>query len=129
MKSNKVIGTLLVGAATGAVVGLLLAPEKGSRTRDKLYQKGTDIADDVEKRLQKLNKGIKKQIEESRRELAEMAGNGNWLKARGKLRKKLSALTGDNTMFAKGKRDEMLSKLSSKLGKSKEELEDIISEL
>jgi gas vesicle protein len=35
-KSSSVIIAFLAGAATGAVLGILYAPDKGSNTRDKL---------------------------------------------------------------------------------------------
>lgn len=127
--SAKTLGMLLAGAASGAVIGLLLAPEKGSETREKLYKKSNEVADDLEKRLEEINSGIKNQINNSRKELADMMENGNWYQLRGKVKKNLSTLTGNNLLFAKGKKDEMLSKLSSKVGKSKEELEDILAEL
>lgn len=127
--SAKVLGMVLAGAATGAAVGLLLAPDKGSETREKLYKKSNEVADDLEKRLEEINKGIKNQINNSREELTKMMEDGNWYQMRGKVKKTLSTLTGNNMLFAKGKKDEMLSKLSSKVGKSKEELEDILNEL
>lgn len=47
MKSGKVLLGALAGIAIGAVVGVLLAPEKGSDTRKKISKKGQDLADDV----------------------------------------------------------------------------------
>jgi len=38
-------GTLVLGVLIGAAVGVLLAPEKGSITRDKLKKEGKDIKD------------------------------------------------------------------------------------
>lgn len=35
------------GAAVGAAVGILLAPEKGSDTRKKILSRAKDLADDV----------------------------------------------------------------------------------
>ena len=45
------------GAAVGAAVGLLLAPEKGADTRKKLLDQGTKIADRVNETLKR--NGIK----------------------------------------------------------------------
>ncbi|MEX0812984.1 MAG: CsbD family protein [Chitinophagales bacterium] len=52
---------------------------------------------------------------------------GNWNEQKAKLKKQFATLTDDDLMFAEGKRDEMLSKLQKKLGKTKEELHKIIS--
>lgn len=54
---------------------------------------------------------------------------GNWNEQKGKLKKLFSTLTDNDLMFEEGKEDEMLGKLQIKLGKTKEELEDIIIEL
>jgi uncharacterized protein YjbJ (UPF0337 family) len=54
---------------------------------------------------------------------------GNWNEQKGKLKQKFAALTDNDLMFAEGKKEEMLGRLQIKLGKSKEELHKIISEL
>lgn len=54
---------------------------------------------------------------------------GNWEELKGKLKQKYATLTDDDLLFAEGKMDEMVGKLQSKLGKSKEEMHKIISSL
>jgi len=54
---------------------------------------------------------------------------GNWNELKGKLKQKYANLTDDDLLFAEGKEDELYGKLQIKLGKSKEELDKIISEL
>ncbi len=54
---------------------------------------------------------------------------GNWDEQKGKLKQKFAALTDDDLLFAEGKKDEMLGKLQIKLGKSKDELHKLISDL
>jgi uncharacterized protein YjbJ (UPF0337 family) len=54
---------------------------------------------------------------------------GVWDEQKGKLKQKFASLTDDDLMFTEGKKDEMLGRLQIKLGKSKEELHKIISDL
>ena len=51
---------------------------------------------------------------------------GNWNEMKGKLKQKFANLTDDDLMFEEGKRDEMLGKIQIKLGKTKDELDEIM---
>jgi len=53
---------------------------------------------------------------------------GNWNEQKGKLKQKYANLTDNDLMFAEGKKDEMLGKLQIKLGKTKEELDKVMTE-
>jgi uncharacterized protein YjbJ (UPF0337 family) len=54
---------------------------------------------------------------------------GNWEEQKGKLKQKFANLTDNDLLFAEGKKEEMMGKLQIKLGKSKEELHKILSDL
>jgi len=54
---------------------------------------------------------------------------GNWDEQKGKLKQKFANLTDDDLMYVEGKKEEMLGKLQIKLGKSKEEMHKLISDL
>jgi len=54
---------------------------------------------------------------------------GNWNEQKGKLKQKFAILTDDDLMFNEGKKEEMFGRLQKKLGKTKEELHNIISGL
>ncbi|KLT70231.1 MULTISPECIES: CsbD family protein [Flavobacterium] len=54
---------------------------------------------------------------------------GNWNELKGKLKQKFAELTDDDLMYAEGKEEEMYGKLQQKLGKTKEEFKQMLSDL
>lgn len=46
--SGKTLTAFLIGAACGAVAGVLLAPENGEETRARLARKADDLLEDME---------------------------------------------------------------------------------
>jgi uncharacterized protein YjbJ (UPF0337 family) len=54
---------------------------------------------------------------------------GNWNEQKGRLKQKFASLTENDLLLVEGKKDEMLGRLQVKLGKTKEELVKLISEL
>lgn len=51
MNTGKVILSIAVGVAAGAVIGVLLAPDKGSETRRKISDKGNEYADELKSKF------------------------------------------------------------------------------
>jgi uncharacterized protein YjbJ (UPF0337 family) len=51
---------------------------------------------------------------------------GSWNEMKGKLKQQYGNLTDDDLVFAEGKEDELLGRLQKKLGKSKEEVRQMI---
>ena len=51
--TNKIITAFALGAAAGAAIGILFAPEKGSTTRAKIAEKGMKTAGDVSEMINK----------------------------------------------------------------------------
>jgi uncharacterized protein YjbJ (UPF0337 family) len=54
---------------------------------------------------------------------------GNWNEQKGKLKQKFAILTDNDLLFEEGKQNEMFGKIQIKLGKTKEELQEIIAGL
>lgn len=59
----------------------------------------------------------------------KIEAKGNWNETKGKLKQKFAVLTDNDLLYEEGKQDELYGRLQIKLGKSKEELQKIISEL
>lgn len=55
--------------------------------------------------------------------------NGTWEEQKGKLKQKFALLTDNDLLLLEGKKEEMLGRLQIKLGKSKEELQNIMKNL
>lgn len=54
---------------------------------------------------------------------------GNWNEAKGKLKQQFAMLTDNDLLLVEGKHDEIIGRLQIKLGKTKEEIQKIMSEL
>ena len=54
---------------------------------------------------------------------------GHWNETKGKLKQKFAMLTDSDLLLVEGKQDELFGRLQSKLGKTKEEIQKLISEL
>lgn len=51
MSTEKVILSVVAGAAVGVLIGVLLAPEKGTETRRKIIKQGNDYSRDVKQKF------------------------------------------------------------------------------
>ncbi len=54
---------------------------------------------------------------------------GNWNEVSGKLKQQYGNLTDNDLLFKEGKEEELLGRLQKKIGKSKEEIRNLIEKL
>ena len=69
--TGKIITAAAIGAAVGAVIGILFAPDKGSETRQKLCDESKKFADDIKDAVAKGKEkfsSLKEDIEQTVRE-------------------------------------------------------------
>jgi gas vesicle protein len=73
---GRTVGALLLGAAIGGALGILFAPDKGSRTRKKLMAKGEDLTDTMKEKFEDFMDSVKEEIEEAKSKAGEYMANG-----------------------------------------------------
>mgnify|MGYP003442108843 FL=1 len=64
MDTGKTIFAFMAGAAAGAVAALLLAPESGARTRERISAKAADITGTAKERILEGLDAIQEVLEE-----------------------------------------------------------------
>lgn len=72
----KLIAGVLVGALVGGALGILLAPEKGTETRKRIFEKGEDLTDAMENKFQNLVDEVKKEMEQVKEKAHVFIGDG-----------------------------------------------------
>ena len=76
--NGKLIGVLLIAVVIGGVIGIILAPRKGSKTQKKIIKKSMEIRDAAQKKLNNFISVICKDVETiTEIELIEM-DQQNW---------------------------------------------------
>jgi gas vesicle protein len=76
MSTSKVLLGLLAGAAIGAALGILFAPDKGTETRRKIAEEGNDLADNLKGKFTDLVDGVKDKFSSLKSEAEDVAEKG-----------------------------------------------------
>jgi gas vesicle protein len=76
MSSSKIITGLLIGAAAGAVLGILFAPDKGADTRKKISKKSADLTGTLKSKFNDLIDSISDQIESAKSDAEGVVAEG-----------------------------------------------------
>ncbi len=73
MSSGKVFLGVLAGVATGALLGILFAPDKGCETRKKIAKKGKDYVDDLKEKMNEVIEDVTTKFESVVKEIKDSA--------------------------------------------------------
>ncbi len=73
-------------------------------------------------------KGKKAPVKKAAKTSAKTAGK-TWVEQKAALKKQFPTLTDNDLMFEESKKDEMLAKIQTKVGKTKEEMQKIVAAL
>lgn len=74
--SKKLLAGVLLGAAAGAALGILFAPDKGSATRKKIAKKGSDLTNTIKKRFNALGEALSEKYDDIHEDAQEMIEKG-----------------------------------------------------
>ncbi len=72
MKRGNILLGILGGVAVGALLGILLAPDKGENTRKKIVKKGEDYVDGVKVKFNDIMDEMNEKMEGVMKEAANM---------------------------------------------------------
>lgn len=61
---GKILGAMTLGALTGAAIGVLFAPNKGSKTRKKIATGAKDTVEDIRKKMDNEAKSLRKKAKD-----------------------------------------------------------------
>ncbi len=73
MSSGKLLLGVLAGAAAGALVGILFAPEAGDKTRKKIAKKSEDYVDGIKEKFNGLINDLTRKMDGVQAKANEMA--------------------------------------------------------
>jgi len=76
MSNSKTVLGFLAGAAVGSILGILFAPEKGTETRRKISDSGSDLTDSLKSKFNDFIDGIKDTYQGVRDDAEDLADEG-----------------------------------------------------
>lgn len=74
---GKMILGFLAGAAAGAIIGVLMAPDKGTETRKKIVESGADLTDEWKEKFDTFLAGLNEKIKPVKEEWLEREKSGS----------------------------------------------------
>jgi len=76
MNSGKILLGVLAGAAAGALLGVLFAPDKGSETRKKIVNKSADYAESLKEKFNEFIDSATEKFQNVKEDVSDYADMG-----------------------------------------------------
>ena len=136
--AGKILLAVLAGAGAGIIAGILLAPEKGTATRENWKGAASKYSGQLGEQATKLGSDLEAKFKEYASKLedlgvtlpgASLKMKGNWDEAKGKLKEQYGQLTDEDLTYAEGQGDQLIGRLQEKLGKGKAEITKMLNDL
>jgi gas vesicle protein len=128
--NGKILMATLAGIGAGVVAGMLLAPENGKSTRDNVMRGLSKAGDDLNTTIKGWTNNIKNRTGKTgNQEDDQLVMHGSWEDVKSQLRKNYNELTEEDLSYNEGSEHELLSRIQERLGKTKDEVIRLLSEL
>ena len=76
MSNSKTVLGFLAGAAVGSILGILFAPDKGTETRRRISETGSDVTDSLKSKFNDFVDGIRDTYQGVKDDAEDMADEG-----------------------------------------------------
>ena len=136
--AGKILLAALAGAGAGIIAGMLLAPDKGTATRENWKGVASKYSGQLGEQATKIGSDLEAKFKEYAGKLEDLgltgAGSslklkGSWDDAKGKLKAQYAQLTDEDLTYAEGQGDQLIGRLQEKLGKGKSEITKMLNDL
>jgi gas vesicle protein len=131
--SDKILIATLAGIGVGVAAGVLLAPKNGRDTREEVMHQLNRASDEVNSSVRRWTSSLKgKQTHKAGtppHEEYDLVMHGSWEDVRSQLRQNYTELTEEDLSYEKGREDELLERLQTRMGKTRDEIKRLLSDL
>ncbi|MFT2009051.1 CsbD family protein [Pontibacter sp. 13R65] len=124
---GKILLATAAGLGLGIVTGILMAPDNGQTTRSSLKRSLTKAGEDIERTVKRWMDSLENSNVTDTGSSLTM--RGSWDDVKGQLKQNYADLTDDDLTYVEGKEDELFGRLQRKLGKTKDDIVKLISDL
>jgi gas vesicle protein len=73
MSAGKIVLGMVAGLATGSILGILFAPDKGIRTRKRICREGEKITDDMTDKFQDFMDSVTEKFNTVKKDVTDFA--------------------------------------------------------